>query len=179
MEAIDEGCRVDCKCYHSQEKNGTPHTLSVKVKKREDSVSFFDAKCTCKVGLGGHCGHICGLLYQLAEYKIRDVKAIPVDVAKTSLKITFHEPGGPSITGKRIDQVTLKRHIKNPQNPADSNGVRDVQSTLYNAVGGPIPILNKLQEYVEKEYETLPVLSSLTASCNDHDDSMLVMPKFG
>ena len=56
-------------------------------KSENGEVLFSDGYCTCVVGLGAHCGHVCGLLLQLADYKMNGVKAIPQDVAKTSLKV--------------------------------------------------------------------------------------------
>ena len=48
--------------------------------------------CTCKIGLSGACGHITGVLYQFAKYKLQGLKAIPVDIAKTSQPQTWHVP---------------------------------------------------------------------------------------
>ena len=163
VEKLDDGCRVTAKCYHSQDKNAAPHDMKVQITK--DSV-FKNGTCSCKVGLSGHCGHLCGLLYQIADFKLRGVKALPTDVAKTSVKMTFHDPRGPSIPGRRIDEVSLKGHGKSSPNPATSTGSRDVKSTLFNAtcIRGPIPSLIALKESLEQDYPNLPIVHALKSS---------------
>lgn len=41
-----------------------------------------------------NCGHIVVLLYSLAHMEVSNLKAIPTDVAKTSLPQTWHIPRG-------------------------------------------------------------------------------------
>lgn len=33
-------------------------------------VKVADARCSCTIGLSGCCGHIAGILYTLADYKV-------------------------------------------------------------------------------------------------------------
>ncbi|XP_062603500.1 uncharacterized protein LOC134265275, partial [Saccostrea cucullata] len=86
-----EGCLIRARCYRSQKKNESPHDVEVVIKKgpvfgREDS------KCSCAVGRSGCCGHIVGVLYSIAHMKASNLKAVPTDVAKTSLPQTWHVP---------------------------------------------------------------------------------------
>ena len=58
------------------------------------------ARCKCAIGLNASCGHITGLLYQLANFNTLYIKALPEDIAKTSLPQTFHLARGEKIGGK-------------------------------------------------------------------------------
>ena len=40
------------------------------------------AECSCPGGLSEACGHITGLLYQIAKYKVLNLRTLPQDVAK-------------------------------------------------------------------------------------------------
>jgi hypothetical protein len=40
------------------------------------------AECSCPVGFSEACGHITGLLYQIAKYKVLNIRTLPEDVAK-------------------------------------------------------------------------------------------------
>lgn len=55
------------------------------------------SRCSCAIGSTGSCGHIVGLLYSLAHMKVSTLKAIPTDVANTSLPQTWHIPRGKHI----------------------------------------------------------------------------------
>jgi len=65
--------------------------LQITLWKGDEAELVRSASCTCKVGLGGHCGHVCAALYHLAHNKMQGMKAIPEDVVKTSLPMTFHD----------------------------------------------------------------------------------------
>ena len=69
-------------------------------KDRLSSVPVIIANCSCVIGLSGARGHIVGLLYQLAKYKILGQKALPEDIAKTSQPQTWHAPRGEKLIGK-------------------------------------------------------------------------------
>lgn len=71
-------------------------------KDRLSAVPVITAKCSCVIGLSGACGHIVGLLYQLAKYKILGQKALPEDIAKTSQPQTRHAPRGEKLIGKAV-----------------------------------------------------------------------------
>ena len=88
------------------------------------------SKCSCAIGTSGSCGHIAGLLYTLAHMKTTGMKAVPTDVAKTSLPQTWHVPRGERLAGDASDNVTVQGYSKNPYKET-----RGVRSTLYN----PIP----------------------------------------
>jgi hypothetical protein len=48
----------------------------------DDSPTIRKADCSCPIGLSEACGHITGLLYQLAKNKVLSLKSLPEDVAK-------------------------------------------------------------------------------------------------
>lgn len=96
-----------------------------------------DATGTCAKGLGGACGHVIALLYQLVHYKGQGLRAIPVDVAKTSLPQLWDKPDRPSnISGQAIqDMVRIECNSKKAAGGTEGyfTGVRkDVKCTLYN-----------------------------------------------
>uniref|UniRef100_A0A8W8NUK7 SWIM-type domain-containing protein n=1 Tax=Magallana gigas TaxID=29159 RepID=A0A8W8NUK7_MAGGI len=124
-----DGCLVRAKCFRSQKKNETPHDVEVVIKKgpvfgREDS------KCSCAIGTSGSCGHIVGLLYSLAHMKASNLKAVPTDVAKTSLPQTWHIPRGEKIGRSASTDVTVMGY--SPSNPRKPT--KGIKSTLYNPI---------------------------------------------
>jgi hypothetical protein len=60
----------------------------------DDNPTIRKADCSCPIGLSEACGHITGLLYQLAKNKVLSLKALPEDAAKTSQAQTWHTPRG-------------------------------------------------------------------------------------
>ena len=91
------------------------------MKSADSNLAFENAKCT------RYCGHICcNLLYQLADFKMRDVKAIPTDVMKTTTKMSFYEPQGLAVLGKPIDELSVKAHVKVSNNPAGATSTTHI-----------------------------------------------------
>ena len=95
------------------------------------------------------CGHVIGLLYQLANYKILGLKALPEDIAKTSQPQTWHAPRGEKIHGKAVQDLEVIGYSHG--NREDRCEVPQVlRSTLYNPIrGNPIDWkanVNKLQK---------------------------------
>ena len=148
------------------------HCLQIHLLK--SPVTIERASCSCKVGLGGHCGHVCGVLYQLAHFKMQGIKAIPVDVAKTSLKMTFHQPRTSTITGKTIEEVEVRGHHNKAADFAAKES-RYLKSTLYNAVNGPIPLFEELGHSLENSWPRIAAIPALKATTN-HE---MVTTKFG
>lgn len=99
------------------------------------------AKCSCAIGMSGRCGHICGLLYQLAHFKMTKTDFVPEDVAKTQLPQTWHKPRGQQIRPVSTDQLSI-RSAKNQM-----INVKPVTTTLYNPIVTPLP---PLQEFINQ-----------------------------
>lgn len=86
--------------------------------------------CSCTIGLSESCGHIIGLLYQLAHYKTMKYTLIPADVAKTSLPQTWHIPRGEKLHGDKVENITVQGYDRtNPK-----RATKGIKSTLYNPV---------------------------------------------
>ncbi|KAK2156670.1 hypothetical protein LSH36_207g00044 [Paralvinella palmiformis] len=100
------GCHIEGRCYRSMKKNLDPHHVSVELGSPVVSLtspgdtdrqatsdgqgpSVISASCSCAKGVGGSCGHVAGLLYQVAKIKMMKLRAIPEDVAKTSQPKTW------------------------------------------------------------------------------------------
>ena len=132
--------------------------LQISLRKRDEEELVQSASCTCKVGLGGHCGHVCAVLYQLAHYKMQGLKAIPTDVAKTSLPMTFHAPRGPQIPSKKVEDIKAKSHAGKEIEEKDR---RCCSSTLYNAVSGPMPDLTCLANQFKQLDPSIGIIPAL------------------
>ena len=78
------------KCYPSQRKNNPPRVIRSRVIFSLPVLTIINPNCTCAKGLAGGCGHIAGVLYQIASYKMLKMIAIPQDAAKTSLPQTYN-----------------------------------------------------------------------------------------
>lgn len=78
--------------------------------KEKTPVSIKSANCTCPIGTSASCGHITGLLYQLAKYKILGLRALPEDIAKTSQPQTWHTPRGEKIRGKVVQEIEVSSY---------------------------------------------------------------------
>ena len=65
-------------------KSETPYIIKVSLVLQSE-LTVENASCTCQKGLGGVCGHLIGLLYQVVHCKGQGHKVIPVDIAKISL----------------------------------------------------------------------------------------------
>ncbi|KAK2140273.1 hypothetical protein LSH36_1413g00010 [Paralvinella palmiformis] len=100
------GCHIEGWCYRSMKKNLEPHHVSVEPGSQVVSLtSPGDTDCqapsvisaSCSKGVGGSCGHVAGLLYQVAKFKMMKLRAISEDVAKT-----WHQPKGEKIAGDEV-----------------------------------------------------------------------------
>ena len=119
--------RVTAKCHHSMRKNETPHSLSCFLHIINDETSIHQSVCTCTIGDSGCCGHIIGLLFQLAEYNMLKLSSVPDPVPSTSLPQEWHKPRGDKIGPVRIDKIQLSA-------PTAKQASRAVCSTLYNPI---------------------------------------------
>lgn len=129
-------CSVVGKCSHSQKRNMAPHNIRVSFTDGSENPAIASAHCTCPVGLTMSCGHIIGLLYQLASYKSLGLKALPEDIAKTSQPQTWHEPRGEKIHGKAVQDLEVSGYSRAGKR-RDADGVPQMlRSTLYNPIRG-------------------------------------------
>ena len=86
--------------------------------------------CSCKIGLLGACGHTAGVLYQFAKYKLQGLKAIPVDIAKTSQPQTWHVPRGTNIHGDAVQDLIVSGHSKTKTPSLDDGCTKNNQVKL-------------------------------------------------
>jgi len=125
--------RIAAKCHHSMRKNEPPHTLSCFVHITNDETSIHHTLCSCTIGNSGCCGHIIGLLFQLAEYHTLQLSSVPDPVPSTSLPQEWHKPRGDRIGPVRIEDIQLAAPT------ALGMHSRAVCSTLYNPIAGCTP----------------------------------------
>jgi hypothetical protein len=98
----------------------------------DDSPTIRKADCSCPIGLSEACGHITGLLYQLAKNKVLSLKSLPEDVAKTSQAQTWHTRRGKKIKSKEVQDLEVAGYRKVDLDR--ESAPRTVKSTLYNPV---------------------------------------------
>lgn len=116
------------------------------------------------------CGHVTAALYQLAKYKLDNLKAIPEDIAKTSQPQTWHIPRGEKIRGKAVQTVEVRGYKRK----SEDYEPRAIKSTLYNPLrGDPIDWSSKYQ----KLSETTPDMLMLSAIKSTN--IQMVNSKFG
>ena len=96
------------------------------------------ATCSCAKGEGQACGHVTGLLYQVANYKILKLAAVPEDVAKTSQPCSWRQPCGPKIKGTEIQNVSVVGY-NSMSSVHGAEERRHVSSTLFNPIRGEFP----------------------------------------
>ena len=86
------------------------------------------AACSCKIGQGEACGHVVGLLYNLAKLKKDKCKALPEDIAKTSLPQTWHQLRGEKISGQVLQEIQLHGYKKRT---VDTNSEKSAEKRPY------------------------------------------------
>jgi len=124
--------RVTAKCYRSMRKNEVPHDMSVFITCSGgiQPSQAHHCVCSCAIGTSGSCGHVVAVLYQLAEYKALNLKAVPDPLPSTSLPQQWHKPRGQKIAPAKIGKMQLAAPAAGVQK------CRAVCSTAYNPVAG-------------------------------------------
>jgi len=120
--------QVAARCHHSYKKNESPHSLSCDIVMTDDSSSACSCFCTCAIGQSGCCGHIIGLLFQLAQYTMMKFTKVPAVESCTSLLQQWHKPRGSKIEAIRTDDMELASSSQGKEK------VRPVRTTLYNPI---------------------------------------------
>lgn len=159
---MDGGCTVSARCYHSQKKNEEAHKLLLSISETDDII--LSITCSCVKGQSEACGHAIGLLYQLAQYKMEGRKAIPQDVAKTSIPQTWHKPRGEKLKGDEVQNLTFvgysKKHVPGSSQTGEKKA--GIKSTLYNPIRRDLPPLTDLHDSLFAVYPESMVLPSIT-----------------
>ncbi|KXJ17593.1 hypothetical protein AC249_AIPGENE24412 [Exaiptasia diaphana] len=159
---------IQARCYHSQRKNETPHSIKITMSPSQPEV--LEAVCSCSIGLAGACGHIIGVLFQLADYKMKEIKSIPIDIAKTSMPQTWHIPRGPKIKGTEVSNLSARGYSRlTPLQEA-----KPIKSTLYNPIKTELP---PLAEFMKHAKTTAP--TSLIHTVVDLEQQSMVKTKYG
>ena len=163
-------------------KNDDPHVIGITIIET-DTLKIEDATCkSCPKGLGKACGHIIAVLYQIVHLKAQGLKAIPTDVAKTSLPQVWHQPNrGTKIGAVNIqDMVVIGYNSKKASSGSESYfaGERSgIKSTLYNPLRskpGDNATLKSDLESINKRTLILPTLEQAAEA-----GLSTVMTKFG
>lgn len=103
-------------------KNEPPHILSVQIGIEDKRIS---AKCTCVAGASGYCHHVVGLLFYMSHCKHLGLKALPDELACTSLPQMWSVPRQRKIANKVVQDIMVK-----PQ--ANAGYATFVKTTLYS-----------------------------------------------
>ena len=159
--------RITGKCFHSMRKNEAPHSLVCDILVSSAETCICNGTCSCTIGDSGCCGHLIGLLFQVAEYSTLKLSAVPDPVPSTSLPQEWHKPRGKKIGAARVEDITLS-------SPAGVTKSRAVSSTLYNPLEG----------CAKPDFQTFRLqLEQMTSSCQwltmESDSASLAQTKFG
>ncbi|XP_045178965.2 uncharacterized protein LOC123538734 [Mercenaria mercenaria] len=166
------GCKVVGKC-HQSEKKKEPYTVEVQFMLSDDVPSVSKADCVCAIGAMGCCGHIAGLLYQLAQYKMLGNKALPEQLAKTALPQTWHTPRGLQMTSTEVQDLEVCGYSRKEEGLAAPT--KPMGSSLYNPVRGAPP---NWTAYYPKLAELAPD-SLILPSLELYSKVKMVPSKFG
>ena len=147
-------------------------SFQVLFKARRSATPDIQASCSCPIGISGACGHVTGLLYQLAKYKILGVKALPEDIAKTSQPQTWHVPRGLKLGGLEVQDIEVRGYSRN--NPMPEGIPRAVKSTLYNPIRSEGVNWRHNFEFFSSADQRMLILPAIGLS-----DVPLVSSKFG
>jgi hypothetical protein len=115
---------------------------------------------------------VTGLLYQVANYKLLKMSAVPEDVAKTSLPQTWHKPRGEKIKAMSVQELSVVGYTKPKSNMQDDR--KAVTSTLSNPVRGDFPSMFSLKESLEDVKSNALVMAALSQTAPPLDTT-----KFG
>jgi hypothetical protein len=121
--------RITAKYHHSMRKSEAPHDLCCFITINTSTSEAHHCSCSCAIGTSRCCGHVVGVLYQLADYKALNLKTVPDPVPSTSLPQQWHKPRGAKIGAIRVEDMQLSAPSSKPKS-------RAVSSTLYNPVTG-------------------------------------------
>lgn len=68
------------------------------------------AQCSCPAGKSGYCNHVMALLFEIADYSLSQLKAVPEDISCTSRLKQCGVPGEASITSP-VMLTTVKKNV--------------------------------------------------------------------
>ena len=144
--------------------------LQITFSQHAEDTTVILADCTCPIGSSGACGHITGALYQIANYKQLGKKALPEDIASTSLPQTWHLPRGQKITGTAVQDMQVSSNSKAEVKETAPNVIK---SNLYNPLRTDVDWHTKH----DKVQNTAPELLILAAI--KEKPTLTVPSKFG
>lgn len=122
-------------------------------------LSIKNASCTCPIGSGQRCGHVCGLLYQIAKYKMLGLRVIPEDIAKTSLPQTWHKPRGQQIQPAEVQSLVVHGYNSKLNYDAPPKAIK---TTLYLPISKEeFPSSQELLESLVREAPECQIIPAL------------------
>ena len=109
---------VKAKCQASMKrlKRDVQVTINRKTSKIENSV------CTCPAGASSYCNHVMALVLELADYSLKGLKEVPIEVACTSQARKWGIPGESDSFKEPIMGKSIFKNLNK----------RDIGSTLYD-----------------------------------------------
>lgn len=114
---------VKGKCYHSQRKSLSPHSVIVRLSMCGDVNS---GKCSCAAGINGYCNHAMALLYLIDHVNKIKAQSFPVVGTCTENPQQWHKPRTQGIVADPIMGYT----VSSPKYAALRPGLK---CTLYEA----------------------------------------------
>lgn len=158
MFALQNEVHIKGKCYRSQKKSLSPHSVVVKL---AVDGNVINGKCSCVAGANGYCNHTMALLY-LIDHTIKiKAKSFPVVGTCTDNPQQWHKPRTQGIHPDPIMGYT----VTNPKYGAKKSG--GVKCTLYEARQ---PVIRNNEGAIELQY-SLAEINPALGFCTVFSDS--------
>lgn len=106
----DDHYFIQAKCYRSQSKNETPHSIWLALSCNVDITSVLKAFCTCKAGASGYCNHVLAVMHQTAHFYKLECQTVPLRGSKTDHPQVWDKPTrGKKIKAGSVMSESVKR----------------------------------------------------------------------
>ena len=114
-------------CYRSLRKSEPPHNLRLAISTKQPNFDVLGSSCTCVAGSLGFCYHAVGLMYLVSHFFMTKIKAIPDNLANTSLPQQWHKPRRKTISSEPLLDMIFEKKTK--LNPANAQAERNAYVT--------------------------------------------------
>jgi len=153
-------------------KTEAPHSLCVFITTYSSTGTSEAHHCSCTyaIGTSGCCGHIIGLLFQLADYKMRGLRTVPDPVPCMSLPQQWHKPRGKKVMPTEIEQMQLSA----PSSVREKT--RPVSSTLYCPLDN---VTEAVEDFAKFKLELQTIFPSSQWLTLESSESNKQQTKFG
>ena len=119
--------------HRSLRKSETPHRIRLVIS-TESPYDVLGSSCTWVAGSVGFCNHAIPVMYLVPHYSMGNVKAIPDDVACTSLPQLWHKPRGKQIAAEPLMGMVFKKPRLSCGSSTSTPQETGLSCSLYQAI---------------------------------------------